>query len=60
METLEVVAAYTLTADGQRHDVAPDRIYTRKATPAPRRRCMQTAKCASSCSPTGAGIARGV
>ncbi|EPH7222320.1 DUF3857 domain-containing protein, partial [Serratia marcescens] len=25
METLEVVAAYTLTADGQRHDVAPDR-----------------------------------
>lgn len=26
METLEVVAAYTLTADGQRHDVAPDRI----------------------------------
>ena len=31
METLEVVAAYTLTADGQRHDVAPDRIYTRES-----------------------------
>lgn len=31
METLEVVAAYTLTADGQRHDVAPDRIYTQES-----------------------------
>ncbi|CAI0903789.1 DUF3857 domain-containing protein [Serratia entomophila] len=31
METLEVVSAYTLTADGQRHDVAPDRIYTQES-----------------------------
>lgn len=31
METLEVVEAYTLTADGQRHDVAPDRIYTQES-----------------------------
>lgn len=28
METLEVLSAYTLTADGQRYDVAPERIYT--------------------------------
>lgn len=31
METLEVVSAYTLTADGKRHDVAPDRIYTQES-----------------------------
>lgn len=31
METLAVVSAYTLTADGQRHDVAPDRIYTQES-----------------------------
>lgn len=31
METLKVVSAYTLTADGQRHDVAPDRIYTQES-----------------------------
>ncbi|WP_406706531.1 DUF3857 domain-containing transglutaminase family protein [Sodalis sp.] len=31
METLEVVKAYTLTANGQRHDVAPDRIYTQES-----------------------------
>ncbi|CAI2790310.1 Uncharacterized protein involved in cytokinesis, contains TGc (transglutaminase/protease-like) domain [Serratia grimesii] len=31
METLEVVSAYTLTADGQRHDVPPDRIYTQES-----------------------------
>lgn len=31
METLEVISAYTLTADGQRHDVAPDRIYTQES-----------------------------
>lgn len=31
METLEVLSAYTLTADGQRHDVAPERIYTQES-----------------------------
>jgi transglutaminase-like putative cysteine protease len=31
MERLEVLAAYTITADGQRHDVAPDRIYTQES-----------------------------
>lgn len=31
MERLEVLAAYTLTPDGQRHDVAPDRIYTQES-----------------------------
>lgn len=31
METLKVVSAYTLTADGLRHDVAPDRIYTQES-----------------------------
>lgn len=31
MEELEVLSAYTLTADGQRHDVAPDRIYTQES-----------------------------
>ncbi|MCF7750702.1 DUF3857 and transglutaminase domain-containing protein [Bacillus subtilis subsp. subtilis] len=31
METLEVLAAYTLTADGQRRDVPADRIYTQES-----------------------------
>jgi len=31
LETLEVLSAYTLTADGQRHDVAPERIYTQES-----------------------------
>ncbi|WP_159917382.1 DUF3857 domain-containing protein [Pantoea sp. 18069] len=31
METLEVLSAYTLTADDQRHDVAPERIYTQES-----------------------------
>ena len=31
METLEVLSAYTLGADGQRHDVAPERIYTQES-----------------------------
>ena len=31
METLEVVSAYTLTADGQRRDVPADRIYTQES-----------------------------
>lgn len=31
METLEVLEAYTLTADGQRHDVPADRIYTQES-----------------------------
>ncbi len=52
METLEVVAAYTLTADG-RHDVAPDRIYTRELFQRHGAAVCETAKCASSCSPTG-------
>ena len=35
METLEVLGAYTITADGQRRDVPADRITPRRATPAP-------------------------
>ena len=31
METLEVLAAYTLTPDGNRHDVPADRIYTQES-----------------------------
>jgi len=31
METLDVVSAYTLTADGQRRDVPADRIYTQES-----------------------------
>lgn len=31
MEELEVLTAYTLAADGQRHDVAPERIYTQES-----------------------------
>jgi transglutaminase-like putative cysteine protease len=31
METLEVLSAYTLTADGQRRDVPADRIYTQES-----------------------------
>ncbi|KAF1017159.1 MAG: hypothetical protein GAK31_00418 [Stenotrophomonas maltophilia] len=31
MERLDVVSAYTLTADGQRHDVPADRIYTQES-----------------------------
>ena len=31
METLEVLAAYTLTADGQRRDVPAERIYTQES-----------------------------
>jgi len=31
METLEVLAGYTLTADGQRRDVQADRIYTQES-----------------------------
>lgn len=31
METLDVLAAYTLTADGQRRDVPADRIYTQES-----------------------------
>ncbi|MEO6102783.1 MAG: DUF3857 domain-containing protein [Pseudoxanthomonas sp.] len=31
METLEVLAAYTLTADGSRHDVPADKIYTQES-----------------------------
>lgn len=31
METLEVLSAYTLAPDGQRYDVAPDRIYTQES-----------------------------
>lgn len=31
METLEVLAAYTLTADGVRHDVPADKIYTQES-----------------------------
>lgn len=31
METLEVLSAYTLTADGQRRDVPVDRIYTQES-----------------------------
>ena len=31
MEELEVLSAYTLTADGHRHDVAPERIYTQES-----------------------------
>ena len=31
METLEVLAAYTLTADGTRHDVPADKIYTQES-----------------------------
>lgn len=31
MERLDVLAAYTLTPDGQRHDVAPERIYTQES-----------------------------
>ena len=31
METLEVLSACTLIADGQRHDVAPERIYTQES-----------------------------
>lgn len=31
METLEVIAAYTLTADGRRHDVTPDHIFTQES-----------------------------
>ena len=31
METLEVLAAYTLTADGERHDVPADKIYTQES-----------------------------
>jgi len=31
METLEVLAAYTITADGTRHDVAADKIYTQES-----------------------------
>lgn len=31
MQALDVLEAYTLTADGQRHDVAQDRIYTQES-----------------------------
>lgn len=31
METLEVLAAYTLTSDGTRHDVPADKIYTQES-----------------------------
>ncbi|MDR1076542.1 MAG: DUF3857 domain-containing protein [Xanthomonadaceae bacterium] len=31
METLEVLEAYTLTTDGQRHDVPQDKIYTQES-----------------------------
>ncbi|MET0893007.1 MAG: DUF3857 domain-containing protein, partial [Pseudoxanthomonas sp.] len=31
METLEVLDAYTITADGARHDVAADKIYTQES-----------------------------
>lgn len=31
MEALEVLSAYTLAADGRRHDVAPERIYTQES-----------------------------
>lgn len=31
METLEVLSAYTLTPDGQRHDVPADKIYTQES-----------------------------
>lgn len=44
METLEVLQAYTVTAEGLRQDVAADKIYTQKAIPAPRQRCMPTAR----------------
>ena len=44
METLEVLGAYTITADGQRRDVPPDRIYTQESYQ-PRRRCTPTARC---------------
>ena len=31
METLEILSAYTLTPDGQRHDVPADKIYTQES-----------------------------
>lgn len=31
METLEVLAAYTITADGERHEVPADKIYTQES-----------------------------
>ncbi len=44
METLDVVSAYTLTADGQRRDV-PAASTPRKAIRARQRPCTPTARC---------------
>ena len=60
METLEVVAAYTLTADGQRHDVAPDRIYTRKLLQRHGAAVCRPQSARHRVLQPGAGIARGV